>query len=63
MTLKEFATLGGHARAAALTKEQRSKIARKAGIISGLQRASKLNAKNGKPSEIKNNKVRDKQAS
>lgn len=54
MTLKEFATKGGHARAAALTQEQRFKIAHKAGIASGLarKRASKLNAKNGSNEKI-----------
>jgi len=42
MTQKEFAALGGRARAKVLTKDQRIEYARKAGIASALKRASKL---------------------
>ena len=45
MTQREFAAMGGRARAAKLTKEQRVKIARDAGLASAKQRASKSNAK------------------
>jgi len=38
MTLKEFATKGGKARARALTKERRIEIARNAGLASASKR-------------------------
>jgi len=38
MTQKEFASLGGRARAKALTKQRREEIARNAGHASALQR-------------------------
>jgi hypothetical protein len=41
LTLKQFAALGGKARAAKLSKERRIKIASDAGKASALQRASK----------------------
>jgi hypothetical protein len=41
MTLKEFATKGGHARARKLSPERRRHIARCAGLASAKQRASK----------------------
>jgi len=44
MTLKEFATKGGHARAAKLSKARQIEIARQAGIASAKQRASKHRA-------------------
>lgn len=46
MTLKEFASKGGKARAAKLSKDERVRIARDAGLASAAkQRASKSNAK------------------
>ncbi len=47
MTLKEFATMGGEARAKKLSKRRRVEIARNAGLASAKakQRASKNNAK------------------
>jgi hypothetical protein len=41
MTQKEFASLGGKARAAKLTQKDRIRIARWAGVASGKKRASK----------------------
>jgi len=41
MTQREFASLGGRARAAKLTPEDRIRIARWAGVASGKKRASK----------------------
>lgn len=42
LTLKEFAAKGGRARAAKLSKERRSEIAKQAGLASAKQRASKI---------------------
>jgi hypothetical protein len=52
MTQKEFASLGGLARARKLTKEQRTEIARKAGLAAARQRASKIDANKAPDKQI-----------
>ena len=57
MNVKQFAKLGGQARARALSKERREEIARIAGKASALKRTSKQDA-NSQPNEkIPENKV------
>ncbi len=57
MNVKEFARLGGRARAAKLTKERRIEIARNAGLASSRKRTSKQDA-NVEPNEkIDENKL------
>ncbi len=48
MTQKEFATMGGEARAKKLSKRRRIEIARNAGLASAAQRAGKNRAKRPK---------------
>jgi len=57
MTQKEFASLGGRARAKLLSKERRKEIARNAGLASASKRTSKQDAKSQTNEKIPENKV------
>jgi hypothetical protein len=57
MTLKEFATMGGEARAKKLSKARRIEIARNAGLASAkIKRAGKSHANGRKPVKINSDK-------
>jgi len=57
MNVKQFASLGGRARAKALSKERREEIARIAGKASALKRTSKQDANLESNDKIPENKV------
>ena len=57
MTQKEFASLGGRARAKALSKDRRQEIARNAGLASASKRTSKQDANSRSNDKIPENKV------
>ena len=57
MNVKEFARLGGKARAKALSKDRRVEIARNAGLASASKRTSKQDANSQSNEKIAENKV------
>lgn len=57
MTLKEFARLGGKARAKALSHQRRIEIARNAGLASAKKRTSKQDANTQPNEKIPENKL------
>ena len=57
MNVKEFARLGGKARAKALSQQRRIEIARNAGIASAKKRTSKQDANVQPNDKIDENKV------
>ena len=57
MNIKEFARLGGKARAKALSKDRRIEIARNAGLASAVKRTSKQDANSESNEKITENKV------